>query len=186
MVRIREHLGSNEKVEYTCRPSRKAFLCEYLLFIFVMLLSFTSLYPLIIAQFKTIAIIEIIAKILFYLLFTLSIILLIKVEYKVWSILYIITNHRVLISKGIFTEKFTSVTYDKITDLSLEQTFWDKVLNIGKLNIDTAGGDTIEEVLDKISRPISVKKKIIDLQINNENISNAQKTNPTNYIRKKK
>lgn len=171
MAHIREHLGSNERLQLKFRPSRKAYLWEYVLFIFVMLVSFTALYPLIMAQFKAIAIIAIIAKVLFYILFTISIVLLIKVELKIWSILYAITDQRVIISKGIFTEKFISITYNKITDIGLEQSFWDKVFNIGKLKIDTPGSDEIEGILENVSKPLVIKKKISDLQTASKTIT---------------
>lgn len=181
MTNIKEHLGSTERVEYRFRPSRKAYLWEYLLFIFMMLLTFTSLYPLIMSQFKNIAIVGIIARVLFYILLTISIVLLVKVEYKIWCKLYVLTNHRIMISQGIFTEKFTSVTHGKITDVALEQTFWDKVLNIGKITIETAGSENKNEILENISRPIFVKKKISDLQTTGTSIPTH---NPIHHMHK--
>jgi uncharacterized membrane protein YdbT with pleckstrin-like domain len=175
MTNLKAYLDNSEYIEYKFRPSRIAFITEYVLFIFVILLSFTSLFPLLISQFKNVAIIVGIAKIIFYILLVISIILLIKVEYKIWSKVYALTNHRIIISEGIFTEKITSVAYNKITDLSLEQTFLNKIFNIGKINIDTAGGDQIEEILENISSPILVKKKISDLQlVTNNSIIRSQ------------
>jgi len=182
MTKIEEHLGSTEQIEYKFRPSRKAFLWEYVLFVFVMILTFTSLYPLIMSQFRSIAIIGTIAKIVFYILFTFSIFLLIRVEYKIGSKSYALTNHRVMISQGIFTEKFTSVAYDKITDVGLEQTFWNKILNVGKISLDTAGGDEIEEVLRNVSKPLEVKKKISDLQMANRSGAASSVRNPIHHM----
>jgi uncharacterized membrane protein YdbT with pleckstrin-like domain len=164
MINLKNQLGTNETIEYIFRPSRKAFLREYLLFAFVMLLSFTSLYPALMTNFKNIAILNDISMAVFYILLVISIVLLIKVEYKIWSKLYALTNKRVIISKGIFSEDFQSTVYDKITDIELKQSFLDKILNIGKIGVNTAGGDEIEFVFENTSRPLEVKNKINNLQ----------------------
>jgi uncharacterized membrane protein YdbT with pleckstrin-like domain len=181
MANLSHHLGHGEQIVYKFRPSRKAFLGEYILFIFVMLLSFTSLYPLIMSGLKNIVILATIAKIVFYVLFAVSIFLLVRVEFKVWSRLYALTNHRIMISKGIFTEKFTGAVYSKITDAGLEQSFWNKILNVGTIDVNTAGGDNMELVFEDISRPIDVKRKISDLQATQHHLTSATH-NPVHHM----
>jgi uncharacterized membrane protein YdbT with pleckstrin-like domain len=151
MSSIDKHLGSNEKVIMRFRPSRKSFLGEYIMIIILMLFAF--------GFFMTI-----IMTALAYMILVASLILLIKTEYKIWSKAYAITDARVMMSEGIFTERFKSCVYSNITNLGLKQSFFDKIMNTGTISIDTAGSDSTELILRRISRPFEVKKKISDMQ----------------------
>jgi len=93
-----------------------------------------------------------------------SIILLVRVEYKIWSKKYTLTTHGITSSKGIFTEVLTTATYNKITDVGLKQSFFDKLMNTGTIYVDTAGTDKIELVFENINRPFFIKQKINELQ----------------------
>ena len=94
----------------------------------------------------------------------LSIVLLIRVEYRIWSKRYALTNKRIILSEGIFSEKFRSTVYNKITDLRLNQTMFDKVLNIGTIGIDTAGTDAIEIRFIGVRNPVYIQNKISEMQ----------------------
>jgi uncharacterized membrane protein YdbT with pleckstrin-like domain len=180
MSRINKQLSENEHIIYFCRISRLAFLGEYLLFILVAIISLTSILTTIMSAVQKSSILASIAIVIFYAFLILSLVLLVRVEYKIWSVRYALTNHRVIISEGIFTEKFKSAMYDKITDIGLTQSFWDKVLNIGTLNIDTAGSDDIEIIFNKISRPIEIKNKISGMQSKSKEIQAEEpQTNKT-------
>jgi len=65
-------------------------------------------------------------------------------------------------SRGIFYEKFHSAKYGFITDTALYQTFWDKIVNTGTININTAGTDDYEIKYRKILDPYKIKKMIND------------------------
>ncbi|MGV8171995.1 MAG: PH domain-containing protein [Candidatus Woesearchaeota archaeon] len=151
MSSIDKHLGSNEKTILIFRPSRKAFIDEYILFIILIFVA--------IGFFMT----EILA-ILAYITLATAIIIVFKTEYKIWSSAYALTDARVMISEGIFTEKSMSCVYSNITNLGLRQSFFDKVMNTGTISIDTAGSDRMELLLKKISGPFDVKKRISDMQ----------------------
>jgi uncharacterized membrane protein YdbT with pleckstrin-like domain len=159
-----EHLSTDEKVIYKFRISRLEFLREYLLLAFVIIISATSLFTTFLSKIAHYIILGTIATILFYAFSLLAVVLLVRVEYKIWSRRYALTTKRVIISEGIFTEKFKSTVYDKITDVGLNQSFMDKILNIGTILVDTAGGDGIEITLEKVARPIFVKNKISEMQ----------------------
>jgi len=122
MSPIDKHLGSNEKTILRFRPSRKSFIGEYL--IFIVLLFFAM------GLFLTV-----ILTILAYIILVAALILLIKTEYKVWSKAYALTDARVMISEGIFTEKSMSCVYGNITNLGLTQSFFDKIMNTGAISI---------------------------------------------------
>jgi hypothetical protein len=69
-----------------------------------------------------------------------------------------ITTMRVCRSKGIFNEHFKSVMFQHITDISLKQSLWDKILNTGTIIIRSSDGTDDDLLLKDISRPVEVKK----------------------------
>jgi len=163
-VNIKNHLDSDEKIIYFFRPSRKAYLLQYALSIILFLGALSLLIFSIIPKTTTIS------SIWFKILFVLSLIIILislisvgKVEYNIFSRRYALTTQRLMYSRGLFTESFKSVMYNNITDVSLEQSFWDRLLNTGTLYIETAGAEKYELRYRKISKPFQVKKKISDL-----------------------
>lgn len=151
MSSIDKHLGSNEKVILRFRSSRKSFVGEYLAIIILMALAAGLFMTVILA-------------IAAYIVLAVSLIILIKIEYKIWSEAYAITDARVMISEGIFTERFMSCVYSNITNLGLKQSLFNKIMNTGTISIDTAGSDRMELLLRDVSRPFEVKKRISDMQ----------------------
>lgn len=77
---------------------------------------------------------------------------------------YALTNKRILVKKGLFSTKFTSVDYDKITDIHVNEPFWQKFYKTGDLIVNTAGSDTAEIVLNYIENPYKVKKEIDEIR----------------------
>jgi len=59
---------------------------------------------------------------------------------------YVITSHRVMVRKGILNKMGKDITLSKITDVSFRQTLFDRVVNAGSLNIESAG-DSPDEML---------------------------------------
>ncbi|MBN2051985.1 PH domain-containing protein [Candidatus Woesearchaeota archaeon] len=159
-IDIHQHLDSDEKIIYFFRPSRRSYIFQYIgatiIFLFVLFLILSS--------------ITIGKGIWVKILFVISILLLIiplvvigKLEYKIFIRRYALTTQRLMYSRGLFTEAFKSVMYNSITDVSLEQNLLDRILNTGTLYIETAGSEKYEIRFKKIAKPFLVKKKISDL-----------------------
>lgn len=71
------------------------------------------------------------------------------------------TQKRILILRGWLSTQLVSIDYDKITNIKVEQNFFEKlVFNTGKLIIDTAGTDLPEVILTNIENPYQIKKKL--------------------------
>lgn len=71
------------------------------------------------------------------------------------------TNERVLIHRGWLSTNTISIDYPKITDITIVEPFFEKILmGSGDLHIDTAGTPHQEIVLRHISSPYEVKKKL--------------------------
>jgi len=78
---------------------------------------------------------------------------------------YAFTQKRVLVLKGWLSSDLTSVDYDKITDVRVEESFFDRtVFKTGCLNIDTAGTEFQGIVLCNIENPYGIKKKLDEIR----------------------
>ena len=77
---------------------------------------------------------------------------------------YILTNRRFLIVRGIFTRKIVTAPLDRITHITVEQSFAQRYLfNSGHLVIITAGFDQREIVIENIGNPVGFKILIDEL-----------------------
>jgi uncharacterized membrane protein YdbT with pleckstrin-like domain len=82
---------------------------------------------------------------------------------------YAFTNKRVLILRGWLSTILVSIDYDKITDVTVKENFYQKLIfKTGRLLIDTAGSDFHEEmvVLNSVEDPYEVKRKLDDIREN--------------------
>lgn len=75
------------------------------------------------------------------------------------------TNERVLIHRGWLSTYTISIDYPKITDITIVEPFFERILmGSGDLHIDTAGTPHQEIVLRHISSPYEVKKKLEEIR----------------------
>ncbi|MFH1174302.1 MAG: PH domain-containing protein [archaeon] len=176
-----EHLDSNEKVLLFFRPSRRAYLLQYALIILLILL---CLFLLSSSFFLRLSMLLRYAS---FVIFIVCIVLLVRVEYRIWSRRYALSSDRLLYSRGIFSETFMSASYAFITDIRFRQSFWDKLMNTGTIAVDTAGTDRIEIRYRKVNNPLEVKRMINDLQGQNiKTASPLQKRAQGNSLRKER
>ncbi len=78
---------------------------------------------------------------------------------------YAFTNKRILVHKGLLSTNTISVDYNKITDVTISEKFFDKILTkTGSLFINTAGTTFQEIVLTHIDKPYQVKKKLDEIR----------------------
>lgn len=71
------------------------------------------------------------------------------------------TNKRVLVHRGWLSTHTISVDYSKITDIHVVEPFFDRVLtHTGNIAVITAGSTNDQIVLQHISDPYEVKKKL--------------------------
>ena len=74
------------------------------------------------------------------------------------SYTYALTNRRFLIIRGIFSRKIVTAPLDRITHITVEQSFFQRFLfNSGHLVIITAGFDQREIVIENIGNPVEFK-----------------------------
>lgn len=99
--------------------------------------------------------------------------LLLKIIHLKQSRRYILTDRRVIIKDGFFTIKITTVPYDKITHISVQEEFLKKIsYGIGDIKIHTAatGPIPIEIDLENVDNPMHVKNLIEELIIKERSI----------------
>jgi uncharacterized membrane protein YdbT with pleckstrin-like domain len=78
---------------------------------------------------------------------------------------YAFTEHRVLVHRGWLSTKMISTDYSKITDVTVHEPFFSRILfHTGKIEIDTAGTNRQDVVLNHIEHPYEVKKKLDELR----------------------
>ena len=147
---LNNHLDSDEKIIIFFRPSRKAYALQYIFWILVLLCAiFFSIYG------QPSSNLFILWKFINYasmLILIVTMIMILRIEYRIWSRRYALTSERLIYSNGIFSEIFKSTSYKFITDIQFQQSFWDKVINTGTIMIDTAGANNYEIRYRKISR----------------------------------
>jgi len=74
---------------------------------------------------------------------------------------YALTTKRIIVHRGWLNTHTTSIEYSKITDISIVQSFAERLLSSsGSVRINTAGTATHEVVLHHIENPYEVKKKL--------------------------
>ena len=73
---------------------------------------------------------------------------------------YIFTEDRILIKNGWLATKIIGINYNRITDVKVTQGIIDRVIGIGSLSINTAGGEDYEVNLHHVSHPYDLKKDL--------------------------
>ncbi len=74
---------------------------------------------------------------------------------------YAFTNKRVLIHRGWLSTHTTSIDYSKITDVHIQEPFFDRIItHTGHIAINTAGTTLHEVILKHIESPYEIKKKL--------------------------
>lgn len=134
---MQEHLIHGEKVIRVFSPKRKGYFWFYFFAVFT---CWTFFIPLI---------------------------LILVVEIEIRAKKYIITNKRVISDYTFIQKQSSSAELHKITDVYLKQGLMDRVFNVGSLEINTAGSNKKEIIIERIETPFEIKKLIVSKRSNN-------------------
>jgi len=90
----------------------------------------------------------------------LGIIFFIAALLKWWQTEYAITNRRVYSKIGLISRSVHDAPLERVTDATLRQSFFGRLLNFGTVGINTAGMGGYEIVFAGVSNPVDVRLKV--------------------------
>ncbi|MFH2203868.1 MAG: PH domain-containing protein [Elusimicrobiota bacterium] len=73
---------------------------------------------------------------------------------------YLLTNHRAITRRGLLARRLDEVEICDIRNITLEQTFFQRLIGIGDVGLSSAGGDGIEVCFDGVGNPDLVKEHV--------------------------
>lgn len=76
---------------------------------------------------------------------------------------YFLTNHRVIKRTGVLSKKLIYVQYDKIQNVKISKSIGERIVDMGDIHIDTAGGDQVEMAILDIPDPEKMHTLILDM-----------------------
>ena len=76
------------------------------------------------------------------------------------STLYTITDRRIIIRKGILSRKERAAHIDRVQNVNLTQSFFDRLFQVGTLDFDTAGTEDSDFKFLGISDPETLRTRI--------------------------
>ncbi|QQG40098.1 MAG: PH domain-containing protein [Candidatus Aenigmatarchaeota archaeon] len=97
------------------------------------------------------------------LLVVVAFILVVAAEVHVLTDAYAITDRGMTQRVGILSIKESSVTWDRVADVQMHQSFFERILGIGTIVVQSSGGDEEPEVLMRsVGGAVRVKQTIDD------------------------
>ena len=74
--------------------------------------------------------------------------------------LYTITDRRIIIRKGILSRHERAAHIDRVQNVNLTQSFFDRIFQVGTLDFDTAGTEDSDFKFTGIPNPDELRTKI--------------------------
>jgi uncharacterized membrane protein YdbT with pleckstrin-like domain len=94
---------------------------------------------------------------------------------------YVITNERLHIRRGVFAREIQQTRLERVQDMAVKQSFGERMLRIGTVDFDTAGGDKDEDFAFRgVSHPERVMTEV-DKAIRSANQPAAAAPAPAAY-----
>ncbi len=124
------------------KPHRLSFFSFYFLAFFILVLSFQAN--------KLIS-------------FFISFLIILFIEIYRMALSYFIYRDKIIKIFKFLIVNETIVYYKQIQDIFLTQNILERIFNLGKININTAGSDKVELILEGVKRPKEVKNQIESL-----------------------
>jgi len=80
-----------------------------------------------------------------------------------YSVRYFITSERVLKRHGLISKHLDGVPYAKIQNIEMHKKIGERIVDIGDIFLDVAGGPDVELVLDNVPDPEKPHKIIMEM-----------------------
>ena len=98
------------------------------------------------------------------LAFLFGVVLLLQVWFKTHFIRYLITNRRIVVTRGLIAKDQNEIWIKDIRGATLIQSAWQRILGIGDISIGTAATAEAEIRMVGIKQPQAVVNKINQLR----------------------
>jgi uncharacterized membrane protein YdbT with pleckstrin-like domain len=69
---------------------------------------------------------------------------------------YVITNQRLRISRGILAKRVQQTSIERVQNVNTEQSVFDRILRVGKVDFDTAGTDDSDFTFHGVASPAEI------------------------------
>lgn len=89
----------------------------------------------------------------------------------------IIDDTKVVLSSGLLSVHTTAVYYSEITDIKISQNLWERILNYGKIYVNTPGHSEYELVERNIPSPHKIRELIE--QVRRTHVRGTSKAQPS-------
>jgi len=80
--------------------------------------------------------------------------------FRVYGKRLVLTDDEAVYVKGVFNTSTTEIRLADIRSVEVDQSFWDKIMNIGTVRIASAGSDGWEIEIDGLPSPSNVRRII--------------------------
>lgn len=141
-------LDNNETIEHTTHPSRfnSQLLRKYVAggFLFVLLLA-----PIVLPVIDYPEPL----RVLFYILFIVPVGFVLYAEMRRYAIMYHFSNKKFIMENGILKKNVSSVAYDNVTKVEIQQDFVDRIIDIGDLRVEVKGQEQKEILVTGVRNP---------------------------------
>lgn len=77
---------------------------------------------------------------------------------------YSITNQRLHIKRGIIARRIQQTRIERVQNVNITQSVFDRILQVGKVDFDTAGTDDSDFTFDGVSQPEQVMQAVEQAQ----------------------
>ncbi len=74
--------------------------------------------------------------------------------------LYLVTSQRVIAQKGLLSRRVDEIEIQDIRNITLEQSFFQRLLHVGDIGISSAGGEGIEVLFEGVGGAADVKERV--------------------------
>lgn len=71
-----------------------------------------------------------------------------------------VTNKRTVMTTGLLSKQTTEVLHDNIRNVKIDQSFWERVWNVGRISIASSGTDDEEVIMRGVPRPHDLARTI--------------------------
>ncbi|MBI4017701.1 MAG: PH domain-containing protein [Candidatus Aenigmarchaeota archaeon] len=75
---------------------------------------------------------------------------------------YVLTDYRITERTGLLSVHESSVSWDRIADVQMHQSFIERLVGVGTIDIQSAGGDEVPEITLKRIRNVRGVKDLVD------------------------